>query len=66
MIPSLDSIVPGYLYQSMADHIAACITSGELAPNKPLPNERHLAEEYCVSLDTASRAPSNYCASASR
>lgn len=47
---------PGYIYQRMADHIAARINAGDLAPNKPLPAERRLAEEYGVSLGTARRA----------
>lgn len=47
---------PGYIYERMADHIAARINAGELAPHKPLPAERRLAEEYGVSLGTARRA----------
>ncbi|WP_374202720.1 GntR family transcriptional regulator [Amycolatopsis sp. GM8] len=46
----------GYVYDQMADHLAARIESGELAPNTPLPNERRLAEEYAVSLGTARHA----------
>ncbi|GLY63814.1 GntR family transcriptional regulator [Amycolatopsis taiwanensis] len=47
---------PGYIYERMADHIATRINAGELAPHKPLPAERRLAEEYGVSLGTARRA----------
>jgi GntR family transcriptional regulator len=46
----------GFIYQQMADHIEARIRSGELPPNKPLPAERRLADEYGVSLGTARRA----------
>lgn len=47
---------PGYLYEDMANHLAARIKSGELRPNTPLPSERRLAEEYGVSLGTARHA----------
>lgn len=47
---------PGYIYERMAEHIAARINAGELAPHKPLPAERRLADEYGVSLGTARRA----------
>ncbi|MGW4591894.1 winged helix-turn-helix domain-containing protein [Amycolatopsis thermoflava] len=47
---------PGYLYDKLADHLAERITSGELAPNTPLPAERRLAQEYGVSLGTARHA----------
>ena len=47
---------PGYIYERMADHIAARISEGELLPNRPLPAERRLADEYGVSLGTARRA----------
>jgi DNA-binding GntR family transcriptional regulator len=48
--------MPGYIYEDMADHLAARIGSGELRPNTPLPSERHLAQEYGVSLGTARHA----------
>jgi GntR family transcriptional regulator len=47
---------PAYVYETMADHLAARIKSGELKPNDPLPAERKLAGEYGVSLGTARRA----------
>ncbi|WP_051362503.1 winged helix-turn-helix domain-containing protein [Amycolatopsis thermoflava] len=47
---------PGYIYEKMADHLAKRIASGDLAPGKPLPAERRLAEEYGVSLGTARHA----------
>jgi DNA-binding GntR family transcriptional regulator len=47
---------PGYLYEKMADHLAARIGSGELAPHTPLPPEGRRAQEYGVSLGTARHA----------
>lgn len=47
---------PGYIYETMATHIAQRIESGELPPNTPLPGERRLAQEYGVSLGTARHA----------
>lgn len=46
----------GYLYEQMCEHLAQRIESGELAPTTPLPSERHLAEEYGVSLGTVRHA----------
>ena len=45
-----------YRYELLADHLAHLITTGQLPPNKPLPAERRLANEYGVSLGTARRA----------
>ncbi|NKQ56772.1 winged helix-turn-helix transcriptional regulator [Amycolatopsis sp. K13G38] len=47
---------PGYVYQWVADQIAAQIESGELAPHAALPSERMLASAYGVSLGTARHA----------
>lgn len=47
---------PGYIYERMADHLAARIEEGDLPHNGPLPAERRLADEYGVSLGTARRA----------
>jgi GntR family transcriptional regulator len=47
---------PGYIYERMADHLAARIEEGDLPLNQPLPAERRLADEYGVSLGTARRA----------
>ena len=46
----------GYLYEQMANHLAARIESGELAARTPLPSERRLAQEYRVSLGTSRHA----------
>ncbi|GAA4664001.1 MULTISPECIES: winged helix-turn-helix domain-containing protein [Amycolatopsis] len=51
-----EDVPPGYLYEHVAAHLAARITSGELAPNTALPSERRLASEYGVSLGTARHA----------
>lgn len=46
----------GYEWQRVADDIARRIDSGELPPGSMLRNERALAEEYHVSIDTIRRA----------
>ena len=47
---------PAYLYARVADHIAARVEVGELAPGARLPGERDLAAEYQVALGTVRRA----------
>lgn len=47
---------PAYTYARVADHLAARIEAGELAPGARLPSERDLAAEYGVALGTARRA----------
>jgi DNA-binding GntR family transcriptional regulator len=47
---------PAYIYARVADHVAARISSGELAPGARLPGERDLAAEYQVALGTVRRA----------
>jgi len=49
---------PAYVYARVADHLAARISAGELAPGARLPGERDLAAEYGVALGTARRAVS--------
>ncbi|EGG46190.1 MULTISPECIES: GntR family transcriptional regulator [Streptomyces] len=44
------------LYVQLADVIAAKIASGQLAPDRPIPSENHLAEEYGIARLTARRA----------
>jgi GntR family transcriptional regulator len=46
----------GYVYDWVADHIAARIISGELPAFSALPSERRLASEYNVSLGSARHA----------
>ncbi|MFE0414185.1 GntR family transcriptional regulator [Streptomyces tendae] len=43
------------LYVQLADVIAKKIESGELAPDRPIPSENHLADEYGVARLTARR-----------
>jgi DNA-binding GntR family transcriptional regulator len=51
-----DAGEPGYVYRQVADHLAARIAAGELAPGARLPGERDLAQEYGVALGTIRRA----------
>jgi len=46
----------GYLYERLAAHIAARITAGDLPPGARFPNEREMAAEYGVSIDSVRRA----------
>lgn len=52
----LDPMSARPLYTQLADIIAGKITSGELAPDRPIPSENHLADEYGVARLTARRA----------
>jgi DNA-binding GntR family transcriptional regulator len=54
--PTLDPMSARPLYVQLADVIAGKITSGELAPDRPIPSENHLADEYGVARLTARRA----------
>lgn len=47
---------PGYVYERLADHLAAEIENGRLPLDARLPGERELAQMYGVSLGTARRA----------
>jgi len=40
------------MYEQVAEHIAARIGAGELAPGAKLPPERELASEYGVAYNT--------------
>lgn len=44
------------LYRQIADIIAARIESGELQPDRAIPSETRMAEEYGVARLTARRA----------
>ncbi|GEB58490.1 GntR family transcriptional regulator [Streptomyces gardneri] len=44
------------LYVQLAEIIAKQIASGALAPDRPIPSENRLAEEYGVARLTARRA----------
>ncbi|MEU6755036.1 GntR family transcriptional regulator [Streptomyces sp. NPDC046685] len=52
----LDPMSARPLYVQLADIIAGKIESGELAPDRPIPSENHLADEYGVARLTARRA----------
>ncbi|MGW3566024.1 GntR family transcriptional regulator [Streptomyces sp. NPDC000941] len=52
----LDPMSARPLYVQLADIIAGKIKSGELAPDRPIPSENHLADEYGVARLTARRA----------
>ncbi|MFI6809316.1 GntR family transcriptional regulator [Streptomyces luteogriseus] len=54
--PTLDPMSARPLYVQLADVIARKIASGELAPDRPIPSENHLADEYGVARLTARRA----------
>jgi GntR family transcriptional regulator len=55
-IPALDPSGPELLYMQIADHIAAQIQHGTLAPGQRLPAERDLADAYGVAYLTIRRA----------
>lgn len=58
MVATIDFRVDptSYAYLQMAEHLRARIESGELEHHRALPAERHLADQYGVSLGTARRA----------
>ncbi|MFI1505274.1 GntR family transcriptional regulator [Streptomyces sp. NPDC020597] len=53
---TLDPMSARPLYVQLADVIAKKIATGELAPDRPIPSENHLAEEYGVARLTARRS----------
>ena len=53
---ALDPMSARPLYVQLADAITGKIESGELAPDRPIPSENHLADEYGVARLTARRA----------
>ena len=53
---TLDPMSARPLYAQLADVIAGKIASGEFAPDRPIPSENHLADEYGVARLTARRA----------
>lgn len=52
----LDPMSARPLYVQLADVIAEKIASGDLVPDRPIPSENHLADEYGVARLTARRA----------
>ncbi|MFC5242190.1 GntR family transcriptional regulator [Streptomyces atrovirens] len=53
---TLDPMSARPLYVQLADVITKKIESGDLAPDRPIPSENHLADEYGVARLTARRA----------
>jgi len=54
--PKIDTSGPALVYVQVADHLAARIETGDLAPGSRLPPERELAAAYGVAYDTIRRA----------
>jgi DNA-binding GntR family transcriptional regulator len=54
--PAIDHKSGTPVYRQLADIIAAKIAAGELQPDRPIPAETRLAEEYGVARLTARRA----------
>jgi GntR family transcriptional regulator len=44
------------VYRQVAEIIRQRIESGELAPDRPVPSEAHLVQEYGIARGTARRA----------
>ena len=55
-VPVFDADSPVPLYVQVADHVAARIAAGELAPGSRLPAERDLADQWGVAYQTIRRA----------
>jgi GntR family transcriptional regulator len=52
----IDHDGPTPLYVQVADAIEARITGGELQPNRPVPSENQLVQEYGIARGTARKA----------
>jgi GntR family transcriptional regulator len=52
----IDHEGPTPLYVQVADAIAARIDAGDLPPNRPIPSENQLVQEYGVARGTARKA----------
>jgi GntR family transcriptional regulator len=52
----IDHEGPTPLYVQVADAIEARIASGELQPNRPIPSENQLVQQYGVARGTARKA----------
>ncbi|GAA0736768.1 GntR family transcriptional regulator [Dactylosporangium roseum] len=52
----IDREGPTPLYVQVADAIQARIDAGELLPNRPIPSENQLVQEYAVARGTARKA----------
>ncbi len=56
MIDTIDPDGPVPKYIQLADILERRIASGELQPNRPVPSEKYLVEQYGVARGTARRA----------
>lgn len=54
--PDINPSAARAIYEQAADHIAAAIESGELAPGEKLPPERDLAYDWGIGYGTLRRA----------
>ncbi|SFO14271.1 regulatory protein, gntR family [Actinomadura madurae] len=54
--PEIDHEGPRPVYVQVADIIAARIDAGDLQPDRPIPSEARMAEEFGVARLTARRA----------
>lgn len=52
----IDHDGPTPLYVQVADAIGARINRGELQPNRPIPSENQLVQEYGIARGTARKA----------
>ncbi len=52
----IDPLSPTPVYRQIADAIAERIDRGELQPNRPIPSETALRQEFGVARETARRA----------
>jgi GntR family transcriptional regulator len=52
----IDHDGPTPLYVQVADAIEARINGGELQPNRPVPSENQLVQEYGIARGTARKA----------
>jgi GntR family transcriptional regulator len=52
----IDHEGPTPLYVQVADAIGARIHRGELQPNRPIPSENQLVQEYGIARGTARKA----------
>ena len=55
-VTSVDLLGPDPIYRQIAAVIAARIQAGQYAPNRPIPSEAALSEEFGVSRKTAREA----------
>jgi GntR family transcriptional regulator len=52
----IDHDGPVPLYIQVADAVQARIEAGELQPNRPIPSENQLVQEYAVARGTARKS----------